>query len=93
MLVDTTVWIDPLRGRSTPAVARLKSLLVRAGGLIHADAGSLYVCCRWAGITPRSPHEWLIAQTTIDHGVSLLHDDRDFEFIAQVEGQLVQKRG
>lgn len=50
-----------------------------------ADAGALYARCRWAGVTPRSPHDCLIAQTAIEHGVALLHDDRDFERIAAVE--------
>ncbi|MBK6853585.1 MAG: PIN domain-containing protein [Burkholderiales bacterium] len=131
MLVDTTVWIDLLRGRTTPAVARLKSLLARgeaqiapvivqellqgatdarsldtlsqrftalpmleprAGGMTHADAGRLYARCRWAGITIRSPHDCLIAQTAIERGVGLLHDDRDFEFISGVEPLFVQSR-
>lgn len=52
---------------------------------IHAAAGSLYARCRWAGITPRSPHDCLIAVTAVEHGVPLLADDRDFELIARVE--------
>lgn len=51
----------------------------------YAAAGALYARCRWAGITPRSPHDCLIAQTAIEHGAPLLHDDRDFERIAGVE--------
>ena len=54
----------------------------------YADAGALYARCRWAGITPRSAHDCLIAQTAIEHGVPLLHDDRDFELIARVEPAL-----
>lgn len=59
-----------------------------AGGATHVNAGALFARCRWAGITPRSPHDCLIAQTAIDHGVALLHDDRDFDRIAQVEPRL-----
>ena len=58
-----------------------------------ADAGALYARCRWAGIAPRSPHDCLIAQTAIEHGVALLHDDRDFELIAEVEPGLRLLRG
>lgn len=58
----------------------------------YADAGALYARCRWAGITPRSPHDCLIAQLAVEHGVALLHDDRDFEAIAGVEGRLVLMR-
>ncbi len=50
-----------------------------------ADAGALYARCRWAGITPRSPHDCLIAATAVEYDVPLLHDDRDFESIARVE--------
>lgn len=58
-----------------------------------AEAGALYARCRWAGITPRSPHDCLIAQTAIEHGVALLHDDRDFELMAQVAPELRLIRG
>lgn len=59
----------------------------------YADAGALYARCRWAGITPRSPHECLIAQTAIEHSVPLLHDDRDFELMARGEPALRLLRG
>ena len=55
----------------------------------YAEAGALYARCRWAGITPRSPHDCLIAQLAIEHGVSLLHDDRDFERIRDAEPALI----
>lgn len=51
----------------------------------HARAGELYARCRWAGITPRSPHDCLIAAVALEHRVPLLADDRDFEQIARVE--------
>ncbi len=56
--------------------------------LTYADAGALYARCRWAGVTPRSPHDCLIAQIAIEHDIALLHDDRDFEYLAQVEPRL-----
>lgn len=127
VLVDSTVWIDWLRAKSTPAAARLDQLLADgdaaiapvilqeilqgaasaqalrtlrrrftglpllepepAGGT-HAEAGALYARCRWAGITPRSPHDCVIARLAVEHGVPLLHADRDFERIAEVEPRL-----
>lgn len=54
----------------------------------HGAAAELYARCRWAGMTPRSPHDCLIAQTAIEHGVRLLHDDRDFAAIARVDSRL-----
>ncbi|MBP7520890.1 MAG: PIN domain-containing protein [Leptothrix sp. (in: Bacteria)] len=132
MLVDTTVWIDLLRGQVTPAVVCLRQLLDRGEALIapvivqeilqgardadsltmlrkrftalpmveprphgstHADAGALYARCRWAGVTPRSPHDCLIAQLAMENRLTLLHDDRDFEQMALVEVGLMQRRG
>jgi predicted nucleic acid-binding protein len=49
----------------------------------HAAAGALFARCRWQGITPRSPHDCLIAQVAVEHGVTLLHDDKDFDQIAR----------
>ena len=127
VLVDTTVWIDLLRGSGSPPVMTLRQLLTdgqavtapvilqevlqgasnpdslqrlrdhflslpmvepAAGGLTHAAAGELYARCRWQGITPRSPHDCLIAQLAIEHDIPLLHDDRDFEALARVDGRL-----
>ncbi len=48
----------------------------------------LYARCRWKGITPRSPHDSLIAQLAIEHRPPLLQDDRDFKQIARVEPAL-----
>jgi len=59
----------------------------------YAEAGALYARCRWAGVTPRSPHDCLIAQLAVEHGVALLQDDHDFEAIAGLESRLVLLRG
>lgn len=132
VLVDTTVWVDWLRARSTPATGALDALLdegeailapvilqellqgaaspralralhrqfvvlpmlsPRPGSATYAAAGALYARCRWNGYTPRSPHDCLIAQLAIEHQVPLLHDDGDFQHIAQVEPRLVAWRG
>ena len=58
----------------------------------HVAAGRLYARCRWAGITPRSPHDCLIAQIAIEHEVPLLHDDHDFELLSQVDPRLALLR-
>lgn len=127
VLVDTTVWIDLLRGRTTAPASLLKRLLQvgEAGtapvilqellqgasnplslerlrkrflalpvlepkpqGATHVAAAASYARSRWRGFTPRSPHDCLIAQLAIEHGVRLLHDDRDFESLARVEPKL-----
>lgn len=126
-LVDSTVWIDLLRGNDSPAVLTLRRLLAEGqavtapvilqevlqgasspanlqrlrehflalpmvepapGGVTHAAAGELYARCRWQGVTPRSPHDCLIAQLAIEHDLSLLHDDRDFVALAGIDGRL-----
>lgn len=55
----------------------------------YEKAGEFYVRCRRSGITPRSPHDCLIACIAIEHRTPLLHDDRDFEAIARVEPRLL----
>lgn len=56
--------------------------------LTYEKAGELFARCRWKGITPRSPHDCLIAQIAIEHEVALLHDDRDFLAISSIEPKL-----
>lgn len=127
-LVDTSVWVDYLRGTETQAVGLLKKLL--AGDEIvgvapvilqeilqgadseerferwrkyftelccyapadpvasHIAAARMYQACRRAGKTPRSSNDCLIARVAIEHGLLLLHDDRDFEAIATVVADL-----
>lgn len=131
VLVDTTAWIDWLRGISTGATGRLDALLEGGdaalapvilqellqgaaspkalrtlreqfgalpllmplpGPATYVGAGELYARCRWKGYTPRSPHDCLLAQIAIEHRVPLLHDDRDFEYIAEVEPKLIALR-
>ena len=51
-------------------------------------AAELYMRCRQRGYTPRSPHDCLVARVALEHKAPLLHDDRDFEVIAEVEPRL-----
>ena len=55
---------------------------------LHIEAAQLYARARWRAITPRSPHDCLIAVTAIHDEVPLLHDDRDFEHLTTVEPRL-----
>jgi hypothetical protein len=127
VLVDSSVWIDLLRRRTTPRTETLRDLLgadeaalapviyqeVLQGAAspdrfvrlreyfrtlpflmpahpieTYAAAAELYVRCRQRGVTPRSPHDCLVARIAVENDVSLLQDDRDFETIAQVERRL-----
>jgi len=54
----------------------------------HVAASRLYAECRWRGFTPRSSVDCLVASIAIEHHLILLHDDRDYEKIAEVEPRL-----
>jgi len=128
VLVDTSVWINLFRNRSTAPTARLRELLDERRGFVvtpiivqeilqgaadqrefvlldayfstqqmligddalstHRQAARLYFDCRRRGFTPRSSIDCLIAQIAVEHGVPLLHDDRDFDRIAEAAPKL-----
>jgi len=52
------------------------------------EAAHLYARCRWAGITPRSTNDCLIAVLAISHEVPLLHRDQDFVHISKIDSRL-----
>ncbi|MDF5728343.1 MAG: PIN domain nuclease [Rhizonema sp. PD38] len=47
-------------------------------------AARIYYDLRRQGLTLRSPIDCCIAQSALDHDLLLIHNDRDFETIAQV---------
>jgi predicted nucleic acid-binding protein len=121
VLVDTTVWVDFLRGKNTPHVCFLERLLtegedictcgvimtevlqgIRKGAdyrgtlsrfeaflflpmdrRIFIKAAEIYRSLRRRGITIRKPIDCLIAACAINHNVTLLHNDRDFDCIEE----------
>jgi predicted nucleic acid-binding protein len=97
------VWLAPpilqeiLQGADSPdRFARWNRVLGELPMVIAPDAKEaarsaalLYARCRWAGITPRSANDCLIAVHAILSGMPLLHRDRDFDLIAGVEPKLV----
>ena len=54
----------------------------------YVEAARLYFSCRRQGITIRSTVDCLIARIAIEHDLLLLHQDRDFEQLAQVIPEL-----
>jgi predicted nucleic acid-binding protein len=55
------------------------------GGLeSYAGAAKIFFDLRRKGMSIRSSMDCLIAQTAIEHGLHLLHNDSDFNRIAQV---------
>jgi len=49
-----------------------------------AEAAKIYLDCRKKGITIRSTIDCLIAQTTLENDLFLLHEDNDFDLMAKV---------
>lgn len=54
----------------------------------HDEAALIYFRCRRDGITIRSSIDCLIARVAIEHELILLHDDRDFEQMAEIVPEL-----
>lgn len=52
-------------------------------------AAQLYRVARAAGVTVRKPNDCLIAAIALEHGALLVHNDRDFVALAQVEPALM----
>jgi len=127
LLVDTSVWIDQLRGAQTLATRFLEardasedlaltamiyleilqgaasdksfeqikgilltySLLEPGEGLeTYELAAHLYRRARRAGFTVRKTSDCLIAAIALEHGALLVHNDRDFHALGQVEPHL-----
>jgi predicted nucleic acid-binding protein len=51
---------------------------------LFEEAVSLYRSARAAGLTVRSSFDCLIAACALRHGLTVLHRDRDFDFLARV---------
>jgi len=96
------VWIAPpilqevLQGADSPdrftrwdrVLGELPMIIAPDAREAARDAAHLYARCRWAGVTPRSANDCLIAIHAILGGIPLLHRDRDFELIAGIERNL-----
>jgi predicted nucleic acid-binding protein len=52
-------------------------------------AAALYRRARQAGFTIRKPNDCLIAAIALEHGALLVHNDKDFNALAQVEPALL----
>lgn len=52
-------------------------------------AAQLYRRARASGFTIRKPTDCLIAALALEHGALLVHNDRDFHFLSEVEPNLL----
>jgi predicted nucleic acid-binding protein len=127
LLLDSSVWIDAYRGRSTEATrfvgTRDEHEEIATTGIIFQEvlqgfreqskyermretlwstlileprelstydiAADLYRRARAAGLTIRSSNDCLIAAIALEHGALLVHNDRDFVHLAQIERSLL----
>lgn len=51
----------------------------------YESAAKLYFDCRRKGITLRSSIDCLIARLAMEHGLTLVHNDKDYTHIQEVE--------
>jgi predicted nucleic acid-binding protein len=56
--------------------------------LSYQSAAKLYFDCRKKGVTLRSTIDCLIAQVAIEHQLTLLHNDHDYERIKKIAPKL-----
>jgi predicted nucleic acid-binding protein len=126
LLVDSSVWIDVVRGAITQGASFLEQrddeelavtgvvfqevlqgvnddrvydrvramfmamLLLEPRELsTYEIAAQLYRRARASGFTIRKPADCLIAALALEHGALLVHNDRDFFFLSQVEPSLL----
>ncbi|HZY38015.1 MAG TPA: PIN domain-containing protein [Mucilaginibacter sp.] len=61
--------------------------------LLALDAAKLYREVRKSGFTIRKPNDCLIASYAIKNRVKLLHDDKDFHYIANNSNLMVHTTG
>jgi len=93
---DTVVMEILAGGRSERAAHDLIRLLDRCRFFPNrplfdsTGAASLYRACRRAGVTPRRLNDCAIAAVALEHDLSVLHRDRDFDRISLVSGLLVE---
>lgn len=90
------VYMELLQGTKTiKEFNRLKEYLetipfyyLKHGGESYEKAALLNFQCRKAGITVRSTVDLLIAEIAIENKLYLLHNDRDFDHLANVIKEL-----
>lgn len=90
------IYLEVLQGITTDAAyARIQPMLEaipvlhpREGLGTYELAAGLYRRARAKGLTIRKSSDCLIAAIALEHGATLVHNDRDFLALAQVEGRL-----
>ena len=88
--VTGLVFQEVLQGATDdPSYARLRDMLEPRELSTYEIAAQLYRRGRSKGFTIRKPTDCLIAALALEHGALLVHNDRDFHALAQVEPALM----
>jgi len=90
------IYLEVLQGVREPTTVRKVAAYLRGQLFLYPRhelrtyeaVADLYHRCRAAGVTVHSTIDCLVAQIAIEYGATLLHSDRDYERIAQVEPKL-----
>jgi len=80
ILVDSSVWIDYFNGKITRQTNLLDKLhRDMVGKELAIQSVGNYRMLRKKGVTVRKTIDMIIATFCVHYGISLLHDDRDFD--------------
>jgi predicted nucleic acid-binding protein len=86
LLVGDVILLEVLQGARTPADAMSLERALRQCDVVAmlspdlaVEAAANYRLLRSRGVTPRKTIDLIIGTYCIEHGHTLLHDDRDFE--------------
>lgn len=94
--ITALVYQEVLQGAASPAKFDYLAEFMNAQYFYHPEdpiesyreAARIYFDCRRAGVTIRSAIDCLIARIAIENDLYLLHNDRDFERMAEVVDEL-----
>jgi predicted nucleic acid-binding protein len=97
--INAQIYLEILQGaRSDTSFSKFKAYFSTQKLYRFADeissyeaAAQLYFMARKRGLTLRSSLDCLIGQSALEHGLILLHNDRNFLHLAKVAPKLKQK--
>jgi predicted nucleic acid-binding protein len=90
--INSLIFQEVLQGAASEKEYSLLDSYLRSQKFYHlkepvesyAKAARIYMDCRKKGITVRSTIDCLIAETALEHDLSLLHNDGDFTAMAGI---------
>ena len=94
--ISNIIYLELLQGaRSTAEFDTLKEYLetleffeISDDRKTYENIARLNILCRSSGVTVRGTIDLIITQIAIDNNLMLLHNDKDFDRIASVTGEL-----